>query len=200
MAKVVGIEGGANGQGENLAGLRILNNHRAIEGMGALERGLERALSHELDILVDGQDQVFSRVRLTLLAVQHVPAGIERGKHATGDTVQVAIELALHSTQTIVIGAHVSQHLGGELAVGIEALEFLLEIHAFEVQRFHARDLRGIKLARDPGEVSRGVQPGGNLMRGSETIGGVGVHHFGQGSGNSLTLGFPVWILPVGDF
>ncbi len=167
--------------------------------MGAFERGIESALGHELNIFVDGENQVFSRVRLALLAVQHVAAGIERGEHAAGNTVQIAVELALHSSQTIVIGAHVSQDLGGELAVGIEALEFLLEVHALEIQRFHPRDLRGLKLARDPGEVSRGVQASGNLMRGSETVGGVGVHHFGQGSGNRLTLGFPFRILPLGD-
>ena len=191
MAKVVGIEGGANGQSQNLAGLRILNHHRAIQGMGALERGLERALGHELDIFVDGKNQIFSRVGLTLLAVQHVAAGIERGEHAAGNTVQIAIELALHATQAIVIGAHVSQHLGGQLAVGIEAFEFLLEIDAFEIQRFYARDLGRIQLACDPGEVSRGVQPGCNLMRSRETVGGVGVHDFGQCIGNRLALGVP---------
>ena len=107
-------------------------------------------------------------------------AGIERGQHATGNTVQIAIELALHATQTIVIGAHVSQHLGGELAVGIKALEFLLEIDAFEVQRLYPRDLGRFQLARNPCEVSRGVQPGCNLMRSRESVGGVGVHDFGQ--------------------
>ncbi len=152
------------------------------------ERGIESALGHELNIFVDGENQILPRVRLALLAIQYVPASIERGEHAAGNAVQIAVELALHSSQTVVIGAHVSQHLGGELAVGIEALEFLLEIHALEIQRFHPRDLRRIKLARDPGEVSRGVQAGGNLMRGGEAIGGVGVHHFGQGSGNCLTL------------
>ena len=106
-----------------------------------------------------------------------------------GTPCRSLVVFALHASEAIVIGAHVSQDLRGKLAVGIEALEFLLEIHAFEIQRFHPRDLRGVKFARDPGEVSRGVQPGRNLMRGSEAVGGVGVHDFGQGSGNSLPLG-----------
>ena len=191
VAKIVGIEGGANRQRENLAGIWILDNDGAIRGMGTFERGIERTLRHELDVLVDGENQVFSRVGLALLAVQNMPAGIDRGEHAAGHTVEILVEFALHASQTIVIGAHVAQHLGGKLAVGIEALEFLLEIDALEIQRFHPRDLRGVELARDPGEVSRGVQAGGNLMRGSEAVGRVGVHHFGQGSGNRLPLGVP---------
>ena len=116
-----------------------------------------------------------------LLAIQHVAAGIERGKHAAGHTMQIVVELALHATQTIVVGAYVAQDLGRELAVGIEAFEFLLEIDALEVQRLHPRDLRRVKFARNPGEVSRRIQPRRNLMGGSEAIGGVGVHHLRQG-------------------
>ena len=97
MAKIVWIEGGANGQRENLTGLRILNHHRSIQGMGALQRSIKGALGHELNIFVDGKNQILSRVRLALLAIEHVPAGVERGKHAAGDAVQIAVELAFHS-------------------------------------------------------------------------------------------------------
>ena len=128
--------------------------------MGAFERGVESAFRHELNIFVDRQNQILSRVRITFLAIQHVPAGIERGQHATGNTMQIAIVLAFHASQAIVIGAHVSQNLGGELAVGIETLEFLLKIHTLEIQSLHARDFRRFELARDPGEISRGVQAG----------------------------------------
>ena len=56
MSKVVGIEGGAHGEGKNLTGLRILHDHGAVQGMGALQRGVERTLGHELDVFVDGQN------------------------------------------------------------------------------------------------------------------------------------------------
>src|ERR1700692_4857141 len=100
--------------------------------MSAFERRVESALGHELDIFIDGEDQVLSRVRLTLLTVQHVPASVERRQHAGGNTVRVAVELTLHTSQATVVSAHVSQDLRGKLAVGIEALEFLLEVHPFE--------------------------------------------------------------------
>src|SRR6202011_2489647 len=104
----------------------------------------------ELDIFIDSQNQILSRIRVTLLAIQHMPAGIKSCQHAAGNPVQVAVELALHASEAIVIGADVSQDLRGKLAVGIEALEFLLEIHAFEIQRLYPGDFCGSKFARDP--------------------------------------------------
>src|SRR5437870_1843801 len=95
VPKVVGIEGGPDRQSQNLPGIGILYNDGSIQGMGAFERGIESPLGHELDIFIDGEDQVSSRVRFTLLAVQHMPASIERCEHAAGNTMQVAVELAL---------------------------------------------------------------------------------------------------------
>ena len=167
--------------------------------MGSFERGIERTLRHELDVLVNGENQVFSRVGLALLAVQNMAAGIDRGEHAAWHAVEILVVFALYSPQTVVIRAHVSQHLGGELAVGIKALEFFLEVNALEVERLHPRDLRGLELACDPGEVSRGVQASRNLMRGSEAVRGIGVHHFGQGVGDRQTLGVPIFVASFGD-
>ncbi len=66
MAKIVGIESGANGERENLAGVHVLHDDGAVEGLGLLHRVVERALGQELDVLVDGEHQIAARLRLVL--------------------------------------------------------------------------------------------------------------------------------------
>ncbi len=154
VTEVVGIKGGANGQGKYLPGLRILNHHGAIQCMRAGERGIKSAFGHELNIFVDAEHQILPWVRFAFLASQYVAASIERGQHASGNTMQIAVVFALDSSQTVVIGAYISQDLSGELAVGVVAFEFFLEVNALEIESLYARDYHRIKLARDPGKVS----------------------------------------------
>ncbi len=95
--------------------------------------------------------------------------------------MQVVIELALHAAQAIVIGADVPQDLSSELLVGIVPLELFLGINALKVESLHPRNRRRIKLARNPREISRGVQARRDLRGGGKGIALVDVHDFGEG-------------------
>ncbi len=200
VTKVIRVEGRANGQRENLSRVRILYNHGSIQGMGACQRSVERALRHELNIFIDGQHQVLPGIWFVLLAFEHMTAGIERGEHAAGNAMQIAIEAALHAAQTVVISADISQDLRAQLAIRIKTLELFLEIDALEVKRLHPRDHRRVKLASDPRKIAGGVEPGGNLVGTGEAIGGISVNHFCQGVRDGLTLLQSFRILPVSDF
>ncbi len=61
------------------------------------------------------EDQVLTRHRLVFFAAQHMPLGIERGQHTAGRAVQIVVELALQAAQSVVVGAHVAEHLRAQL-------------------------------------------------------------------------------------
>ena len=66
MAKLVGIEGGADGERQNLARVHVLHHDRAVDGLRLLHGVIERALGHELDVLVDGEDKVAAGLGVVL--------------------------------------------------------------------------------------------------------------------------------------
>ena len=90
MAKLVGIERGPDGERENLAGVHVLHHHRAVERLRLLHRVVERALGHELDVLVDGEHEVLARLGLVFARAQHLAARIHGGVHVAGHAVQTA--------------------------------------------------------------------------------------------------------------
>ena len=54
VAKVIGVERGADGQGQNLAGMHVLHYHSAVGRLSARHGVVQRLLGHELDVLVNG--------------------------------------------------------------------------------------------------------------------------------------------------
>ncbi len=92
-----------------------------------------------------------------------------------GRPCRLAIEFFFQAAQAIVVDANVAQHLRGELIVGIEALELLLEVDALHVEGLD----RGCNLRRhaprDPGEVTACVEPGCDLRLGGERVFRIGV-------------------------
>ena len=65
MAEIVGVEGGTNGESENLAGVYVLHNDGAIVGVGFVHRVIQRLLGHELDVVVDGELKILAWLGLT---------------------------------------------------------------------------------------------------------------------------------------
>ena len=103
--------------------------------------------------------------------------------------VQVAVEFFFKAAQPVVVDAHVAQHLRGDLAVGIKALELLLEVNALHIEGLHrGSDLRR-HAARDPGKVVPCVQARGNLVVRGQRIFGIGVHQRGQGARGGRLVG-----------
>ena len=88
---------------------------------------VQRPLGHELNILVDAEDQIFARQRLALSLPSTCRLRIERGQHAARRAMQVFVKLLLQTAQPVVVDADVAQHLRGDRLFGIEALELLLK-------------------------------------------------------------------------
>ena len=93
-AKLVGIEGGANGERENLAGVHVLHDHGAVVGVGRLHVVVERALGHELDVFVDGELEILARLGLVRDGAEHAATRVHRGEHAAGHAVELRVEFA----------------------------------------------------------------------------------------------------------
>ncbi len=87
-------------------------------------------LRHELNVFVDGELQVLAGLRLVLDRAEHMAARVHGGEHAGRDAVQLRVKFAFEAAEAVVVQADVAQHLRGDLAVGIEALEFFLEVDA----------------------------------------------------------------------
>ena len=51
VAEVVGVEGGADGERKNLAGMYVLHDDGAVVGVGLLHGVVECGLGHELNVL-----------------------------------------------------------------------------------------------------------------------------------------------------
>ena len=66
VANLVGIEGGTNGEGQNLPGMHILHDDRAVQRLRALHGVIERALRHELNVFVDGENQILPGLGVAL--------------------------------------------------------------------------------------------------------------------------------------
>jgi len=79
-----------------------------------------------------------------------------------------------------VVGADVAEDLGGEIVVGVEALELFLDVNTAEVELADAVGGVGIEAAADPGEVAGGVEAGEDLRLRGEVILRVGVDDLGE--------------------
>ena len=135
MAELVGIECGANGERENLAGVHVLHDDGAVVGLGALHGVVERVLGHELNVLVDGEDaDCWPGSGSCSLEPSTFAARVHGGVHRARNAVQLRVELLLEAAEAVVVDADVAEHLRGDLVVGIEALKLLLEINALHVE------------------------------------------------------------------
>ena len=111
VSEIIGIEGRPYREPENLAGVRILHHHRAVQRMVLFHRVVQRALRHELNVLVDGQHQVVARQWLMRFAAQHMPFRVECSQHASRRAVQIIVEVPLQAAEPVVVGADIAQHL-----------------------------------------------------------------------------------------
>ena len=192
VAEVIGVEGGADGQSQNLAGMHVLDDHGAVVRMGALHGVVQRTLGQKLNVLVDGQHQVPARLRFPLAGAEHMTARVQGREHAAGNAMQLGFVLLLQAAQAVVVQPHVAQHLRGDFVARIEALRLLAEVDSFERAFFEefldAGRNRSTDAAGDPDEVLSGVQPGGDLLFGGLGVVGVGVDNRGQGVSRRLLV------------
>jgi hypothetical protein len=101
------------------------------------------------------------------------------------------VELLLDTTESIFVGADIAENLGGDVVLGVKALELLLEVDALEVQGANGVNDAWVLFARDPGEVAGGVDAMEDLCRFGVVIGRVGVEDGGErlGDGGAALIG-----------
>ena len=70
-----------------------------------------------------------------------------------GTPCSCCIEFLFEAAEAVVVHADVAQHLRGDLVVGIEALELLLEVDALHIEGADCGGDLGRDAARDPGKA-----------------------------------------------
>jgi hypothetical protein len=88
VAEEVWVEGWADGQRQNLAGMHVLDDHRGVSRLGTFHRVIQRPFGHELNVLVDGEGQVPARLWLAFRGAEHMATRIHGRIHAAGNPVQ----------------------------------------------------------------------------------------------------------------
>jgi hypothetical protein len=115
--------------------------------MGLLHRGLQFALGYVLDLLVNREYDILTRLRLLFDAAKPFSPGIDGDQHFSRLAMQFVVEFALNATQALIVGAHVTDDLGGQLTLGIKPLGFFLEVDAAKIERPDAVCGLGIRFA-----------------------------------------------------
>src|SRR6266568_4226756 len=113
-------------------------------------------------------------------------ARIHRRKHAARGAMKARIVFPFKAAETVVVEANVAQHLRGDLIVGVEALEFLLEVDAFEVESSDSVGDLGRDAARDPREAVSFIQAIRDLVFSGLGVFRIGVHNCGEGAGSGF--------------
>ena len=154
VAKIVGIKGGADSKGKDLAGMHVLHDDSAVGRAGALHGGVEGLFGDELDVFVDREDEIVAGLGFMFGRAHHMAARVHGGVHAARLAVQAAVEFLLHTAEAVIVDADVAEDLRGDFAVGIETLEFLLEVNALEVEGFYFGCGFRAEAAGDPCEAA----------------------------------------------
>ena len=175
VAKVVGVEGGAHGERENLAGVHVLHHDGAVVGALFLHHVIERSLGHVLNVFVDGELEILSGIGFVFDGTEDMAAGVNRREDATGRAMEARVELLFKPSQAVVVDTDVAQRLRGDLAVGIKALEFFLEVNAFDIESADPRGDVGRHAAGDPGKTAAFIEAFGDFGLGGLRVCSVGV-------------------------
>src|SRR5690242_4904730 len=160
----IGIKLRPAGHGQDLAIRGVLDQNGAGLRVGLFNGGSKLFFDDELDIFVDGQNN--ARTRFGSLVGALIPTVMRVGEdeHARGFAANAAIELVFDSADPFLINVDVTENGRGQIALGIKALIFLLEIDAAQIQLPNVSHGRGRQLARDPYEGTRRTEARGNLV------------------------------------
>ena len=162
---IVRIESGAIGERQDFAGVGIFHDHRAGDGFRLFHAALEFALGDVLDVLVDGEDEIFAWLRLLFDAGEPALAGVDGDHQLAGLALKFRIELALEAAQALIFGADIAQHLGGQFALWVETLGLFLKVDALQVEGADAVGGFGVGFAGDPAKSFVGLAVGQDHAR-----------------------------------
>src|ERR1700733_426942 len=96
--------------------------------------------------------------------------------------MQPRIEFLFQAAEAVVVDTDVTDSLGSDVAVRIEALKFLLEINALQVQGANPRGNLRLDAASDPGKAVAVVQALGNFVFGGLCVSWIDVSEAGEGA------------------
>src|SRR5208282_787978 len=144
------IECGPVGERQNLAGVRILHDRRAGNGVRLFHPALQFPFGNVLDVLIDGEDDAIAGFGLLFHTGKPALARVDRNHQLAGLALQLLVELSLQAAQALIVGANVAQNLRRQFSLGIKALGFLLVVDTLQIQRADALNRFGVGLARHP--------------------------------------------------
>ena len=91
-------------------------------------------LGKELDVLVDGENEIAARLGVVLAGAENFAARVHGGVHFAGHAVELLIELVFEAAEAVVVDADIAKYLRGDLVVWIEALELFLVVDALHIE------------------------------------------------------------------
>ena len=150
---------------------------------------IEGTLGHKLYVFVDGEFEVAAGFGVVLARSQDLAARVDGSVHEARAPVERAVEFLFKAAEAIVVDAHVTQSLRGELVVRVEALKLFLEVDALHIEGSDAGRDAGGNAARDPGEIAAGIQAGGDLIRRGSRVLGIDVHDGGKSARGGRFVG-----------
>src|SRR5882757_1290331 len=110
MPQIVRIETRRNRQCEDLPCMWVLHYHYAMLCLRLLHLMIQSTLCHVLNIHVDGENQIFTRQWLALLAASCVALRIQRCQHVTGSSMQIVVERTLQPAQPGIVRTYVTEY------------------------------------------------------------------------------------------
>ena len=138
LRRLVGVEGGHVGQGEDLTGAGVHHDGAAARGAVLLDRLGEHLLGEPLEVAVDGGAQRRAVLRgLQGALAQRDAYALARGGLPGGlavDTGELLVEGALEAAERLV-GAHVAEQVGRDVARRVVADRVVLQADAGEAGR-----------------------------------------------------------------
>ncbi len=125
---MIRVEGGLNGQGQNLPGLGIHDHGHPPFGRAGLDGPLQLFLHEVLNVLVNGQDDFAAVQRLAVgnaLGSDGPAQGVLGDDHVPGLSANELIIPQLHPFQPLRVQPGKTDDMHPQLAVGVESFGLL---------------------------------------------------------------------------
>ena len=154
-----GVERRRHRHGQHLEGAGVHGHHDAPLGLGNHQRLYALPVGHELDLAVDGQDQIGARhggLYLGTALRDQLPSRRPLGQHPSGNAGEKIVVLGLDTLDTIRIGVDEPHHVCSERSVGVYPLGLGQEVDPGQLESLHLGRGVGIDLAGD--ELEGGVR------------------------------------------
>ena len=118
-----------------------------------------------LDVLVNRQNYIVSRLGLLFHAAEPFAAGIDRNQHLSRLALQLPVVFALNPAQSFIVHSYVAENLRRQLAFRIGTPGLFLEVDAAQIHGAYTITGLSIHLARYPAKGVRCLEAGQQFPR-----------------------------------